>query len=91
MFFSGVAKVLSFKCTVKTGLGIRADLSLPLGQSPNEQFCQVSRVMRKSAFCICENKDTDQLRSNSALIFATQIVQSFYFLNPKFQASYHLL
>ena len=26
----------------------------------------MSLVMRKSAFCICENKDTDQLRSNCA-------------------------
>ena len=25
---------------------------------------QVSRVMRKPAFCICENKDADQLRGN---------------------------
>ena len=27
----------------------------------------------------------------SAFVFATQIVQSLYFLNPKFQASRHLL
>ena len=27
----------------------------------------------------------------SAFVFATQIVQSLYFLNPKFQASSHLL
>ena len=44
--------------------------------------------MRKPVFCICENKDTDQLRSNcagdSAFVFATRIVQSLYFLNPKF-------
>ena len=25
---------------------------------------QMSRVMRKPTFCICENKDADQLRSN---------------------------
>ena len=43
----------------------------------------LSRVVRKSAFSICENKDADQLR---AFVFATRIVQSFYFLNPKFQA-----
>ena len=24
----------------------------------------ISRVMKKPAFCICENKDTDQLRGN---------------------------
>ena len=53
--------------------------------------------MRKPEFCICENKDADQLRGNreadliSAFVFATWIVQSLYFLNPKFQASNHLL
>ena len=25
---------------------------------------KMSRIVRKPAFCICENKDTDQLRSN---------------------------
>ena len=56
---------------------------------------QMSLVVRKPAFCICENKDADQLRGKSKLIspfvFATQIVQSLYFLNPKFHASCHLL
>ena len=54
--------------------------------------------MRKPDFSICENKDADQLRGNqvsvkliSAFVFATQIVQSIYFLNPKFQASSYLL
>ena len=51
--------------------------------------------MRKPAFCICENKDADQLRGNreadQRLCFATQIVQSLFFLNTKFQASSHLL
>ena len=55
----------------------------------------MSFVMRKSAFCICENKDADQLRSNCAadqrLCFATGIVEYLYFLNPTFQASRHLL
>ena len=40
--------------------------------------------MRKQAFCIRKNKDANQL-------LATRIVQSFYFLNPNFQASSHLL
>ena len=53
-------------------------------------------VVRKPAFCICENKDADQLRGVtakliSAFVFATRIVQSLYVLNPKFQASSHLL
>ena len=46
--------------------------------------------MRKPAFCICENKDADQLRGNRVadqrLCFATRIVQSLFYLNPKFQA-----
>ena len=54
----------------------------------------MSHVMRKPAFCICENKGgscavTAQLIS--AFVFATQIVQSIKFLNPKFQASSHPL
>ena len=51
--------------------------------------------MRKPAFCICENKDADQLRGNREadrrLFFAIRIVQSLYYLRPKFQASNHLL
>ena len=49
----------------------------------------MNRVMRELAFCICKNKDADQLPCNliSALIFATQIVQSPFFLNPKIKAS----
>ena len=53
----------------------------------------MSRVMRKPAFCICENKDADQLRGNreadQRLCFR-YIVQSLYFLNQKFQASRQL-
>ena len=60
--------------------------------------------MRKPAFCICGNKDADQLHGNreaisfavtakliSAFVFATRTVLSLYFLNPKFQASSYLL
>ena len=52
--------------------------------------------MRKEGFCIYENKDADQLRSNCAAdhalcFFATRILQFLYFLNPKYQASSHLL
>ena len=50
--------------------------------------------MSKSAFCICENKDADQLCSNCTtdqrLCFATQIELFRYFLNPKFPASSYL-
>ena len=51
--------------------------------------------MRKPAFCICENKDADQLRGNreadQAFVFATWIVQSLDFLNTKSKASSRLL
>ena len=47
--------------------------------------------MRKSAFCICKNQGVEQLSSNCAgeqrLCFASWIVQSLNFLNPKCQAS----
>ena len=56
----------------------------------------MSLVMRKPDFCICENKDADQLRSNtaqliSAFVFAIRIVRSLFYLNPKFQASSYIL
>ena len=52
--------------------------------------------MRKHTFCICKNKDADQLRGNreadQLLCFLLQgIVKFFYFLNLKFQASSLLL
>ena len=50
----------------------------------------------KTGFLHMRNKDADQLCGNReadqrAFVFATWIVQSLYFLNPKFQASSHLL
>ena len=63
----------------------------------------IEPFVRKNIFCICENKGADQLHSNAqisctvttqmncAFVFATQIVQSLYFPNLKFQASNHLL
>ena len=51
-------------------------------------YCyHLSRVLRKPAFCICENKGADPLIN--AFVFATE--QPLFFLNPKFQASSHLL
>ena len=49
----------------------------------------MSLVMRKPDFCLCENKDVDQLIS--AFVFATRLIQFLFFLNPKFQACSHLL
>ena len=57
--------------------------------------------MRKSAFCLCENKDYVKTKTQiscaviaqliSALVFATLIVQSLFSLHPKFQASIFFL
>ena len=51
--------------------------------------------MRKPTFCICENKDADQLRGNreadQRLCFRYIGSQSLFSLNPKFQASSHFL
>ena len=78
----------------------------PLKPSYIVPLHRMSLVMRKPAFCICENKDTDQLRSNcaadqrscavtaqliSAFVFTIRMVQSPFYINPKFQASSHLL
>ena len=52
------------------------------------ELIYMSLVMRKPAFCICENKDTKLI---SAVVFAIRIVQSLFYLNLKFQASSHLL
>ena len=47
----------------------------------------LSLVMRKPAFCICENKDADQLRGNreadQCLCFRDTDSKSLSFLNPK--------
>ena len=57
-------------------------------------WTHMSRILRKPAFCICENKDADQLRSNceadQRLCFRYWD-STIYYLNPKFQPSSHLL
>ena len=58
--------------------------------------CNVNEPRReKTGFCICENKDADQLRgdreADQRIIFAIPIVQSLYYLHPKFQVSSDLL
>ena len=74
---------------------ITKDIQMENTEMRLEHNAHLSLVMRKPAFCICENKDADQLRGNreadQRLVFATRIVQSLYYLNPKFQASSHLL
>ena len=74
--------------TVKTLIRL-----LLLEQSYQSLHClpsHMSRIVRKPAFCICENKDATA-KLISAFVFATWIVQSLYFLNLKFQESSHLL
>ena len=55
----------------------------------------MSHVMRKPDFCLCKNKDADQLHSNceadQCLFFATWIVQSLLYLYPEIRDSSHLL
>ena len=55
-----------------------------------------SLVVRKPAFCIHVKTKTQisfavTAKLISAFVFATPIVQSLFFLNPKFHASRHLL
>ena len=48
--------------------------------------------MRKPAFCICENKDADQLHGNGEAdqcLYFHYTVRYLYFLNPKFPFSSH--
>ena len=71
----------------------RIDLIVFMNNSAEQHL---SRVVRKPAFCIYA-KTKKQIsfavtaKLISAFVFATQIVQSLYYLNPKFQASSHLL
>ena len=81
---------------------LRSHLKLVSGSMNSEEYKNdMSRIVRKLAFCICEKRDADQMRSNcaaeitaqliSAFVFATRIEHSLYYLNPKFQASSRLL
>ena len=61
--------------TVNTGLSALNSDTCPSGL----YVIDMSIVMRKSAFGICEKKDADQLRKAiSAFVFATRIVQSLF-------------
>ena len=61
----------------------------------DQRVNDMSRVMRKPVFAYAKTKTqiscavTAQLIS--AFVFAIRIVQSLYYINPKFQASGHLL
>ena len=63
-------------------------LTLNKMQPDQDRHC-LSRIMRKPDFCICKNKVTVKTVTAqliSTFVFATQIVQILYFLNPKFQS-----
>ena len=49
-------------------------------QTDESGLFQMSRIVRKPDFCLCE-------KLISAFVFATRIVQFLFYLNPKFQAS----
>ena len=61
----------------------------------SQDMHNLSRDVTKPEFCICENKDADQLRGNreadQRLCFRYIDIKSLCFLNPKFQASSRLL
>ena len=82
--FTNITYMLGLICLNRFGLCHSAESS-----------DHMSRVVRKPAFCICENKDADQLRGNreadQRLCFRYSDSTILYFLNPKFQASSHLL
>ena len=62
---------------------------LPLGCLMSKAVKQISLVLRKPAFCICENKDADQLRGNrkadQRLCF--RYIDSTITLLPKYEIS----
>ena len=68
--------------------GHKAQMNCPRDMCHGTWGSDKSLVMRKPAFCICKNKEADQLRGNrgfavtakliSAFVFATRIVQSLY-------------
>ena len=66
---------------------------LRLTHDQSTRISKASSVTRKPALCICKNKGADQLcgyrTADQRLCFRYKInvVQSLYFLNPKFQAS----
>ena len=97
----GIVLWILFRCTENKDADHAAAQFLPSWYAP--LFSHMSLHLRKPDICICENKAADQLCNNcttdrcaittqliSAFVFATRIVQSLYFLNPKFRASSHL-
>ena len=72
---------------------VEDEINAPMTSSCPER--EVSRVMRKPAFCIYAKTKTQisfavTAKLISAFVFATGIEQSLYFLNTKFQGSSHL-
>ena len=82
--------IKSYLVTLKCGITYTSPISYNVTVSYN-----LSRIVRKRAFAYAKTKTqiscavTAQL--NSAFVFAIRTVQSLFYLNPKFQASSHLL
>ena len=74
-------------------------LLLPYATKRELHGDHMSPVTRKPAFCICENKDAEELRGNREAnqclccfrYIASTNVQFLFFLNTKLHASSHLL
>ena len=100
LLFSSLSRSSSYRDTQATIIQTIAVEYLQFLLSLNIQchllylYSKMSRRMGKPIICIGENKGTDQLRSNCEAdqgLFAKGTVQFFYFLNPKFPGSNHLL
>ena len=74
----------------------RLSHDVPYYLSAQHRVChnQMSRVVRKPAFAYAKTKTQISFAVTakliSAFVFATRIVQSLFYLNPKFQASSHI-
>ena len=84
-YFYGLCVLISFSILAITVRGVSNKHCL----SP---FFHYELRHEKSAFLrMQKQRRRSAVRKHSTFVFATKIVQSVFFLNPKFQASSHLL
>ena len=71
--------------TIQASYGVMRQLLLilgiycPLKNIGIDTIDHLSCVVRKSAFCICENKNADQLCGNHTAAVTTQLISAFVF------------